>query len=75
MRRSPRVIPNIDQIEVVNEPLHDPPRGPDGNGNYIEALGGNGVDRDWDWIINVVPAGAPVLPECRADPERLQHHQ
>jgi len=41
--------PDIDQIEVVNEPLHDPPRGPT-NGNYIEALGGNGTT-GWDWVI------------------------
>ena len=33
--------PNMDMIEVVNEPLHDPPAG-EGNGNYIEALGGAG---------------------------------
>ena len=37
-----REFPDIEQIEVVNEPLHDPPRGAT-NGNYIEALGGNGV--------------------------------
>lgn len=41
--------PDIDLIEVVNEPLHAAPRG-DGKGNYIEALGGNGTT-GWDWIV------------------------
>ena len=43
--------PEIDQIEVVNEPLHDPPnRAGDRGGNYAEALGGDG-ETGWDWII------------------------
>jgi endo-1,4-beta-xylanase len=43
--------PDVDQIEVVNEPLHDPPnQAGNGGGNYIQALGGNGVT-GWDWII------------------------
>ena len=43
--------PDIDQIEVVNEPLHDPPSSPgNGGGNYAEALGGAGAT-GWDWII------------------------
>ncbi len=37
-----REFPDLRAVEVVNEPLHDPPRGP-GNGNYLEALGGNGT--------------------------------
>jgi endo-1,4-beta-xylanase len=41
--------PDIDFIDVVNEPLHDPPAGP-GNGNYIAALGGSGAT-GWDWVI------------------------
>lgn len=41
--------PDIDYIEVVNEPLHDPPSGA-GNGNYMNALGGSGTT-GWDWII------------------------
>nr|WKN34062.1 endo-1,4-beta-xylanase [Tunicatimonas sp. TK19036] len=36
--------PDIDFIEVVNEPLHQPP-------SYIEALGGSG-ETGWDWILN-----------------------
>lgn len=43
--------PDIDQIEVVNEPLHDPPTSPgNGGGNYAEALGGAGAT-GWDWIV------------------------
>ncbi len=36
--------PNIDMIDVVNEPLHTPPP-------YAAALGGNGTT-GWDWVIN-----------------------
>lgn len=41
--------PGIHQVEVVNEPLHDPPDDPE-DGGYIGALGGSGVT-GWDWII------------------------
>jgi len=54
--------PEIDQIEVVNEPLHDPPRGPS-NGNYIEALGGNGVT-GWDWIIKSFELAREFFPNA-----------
>jgi endo-1,4-beta-xylanase len=54
--------PDIDQIEVVNEPLHDPPRGPT-NGNYIEALGGNGVT-GWDWIITSFQLARQYFPNA-----------
>jgi endo-1,4-beta-xylanase len=41
--------PGIDFVEVVNEPLNDPPSKDDeGGGNYIDALGGSGASgRDW----------------------------
>jgi endo-1,4-beta-xylanase len=43
--------PDADFVEVVNEPLHDPPSKDDkGGGNYIEALGGAGAT-GWDWIL------------------------
>jgi endo-1,4-beta-xylanase len=46
--------PDIDFLEVVNEPLHDPPRKRNendmGSGNYIEALGGDGAT-GWDWVL------------------------
>ena len=32
-----REFPDLDQIDVVNEPLRDPPDGP-GKGNYLDAL-------------------------------------
>jgi endo-1,4-beta-xylanase len=35
--------PNVDLIDVVNEPLHAPP-------SYIDALGGAGTT-GWDWVI------------------------
>ncbi|MDF3019602.1 MAG: xynB 3 [Steroidobacteraceae bacterium] len=53
--------PDIDQIEVVNEPLHDPPRGAT-NGNYIEALGGNGTT-GWDWVITSFQLARQYFPK------------
>ncbi|MGD2035210.1 MAG: endo-1,4-beta-xylanase [Bacteroidales bacterium] len=41
--------PGIDQVEVVNEPLHQPPDTLH-EGGYIGALGGSGVT-GWDWIL------------------------
>ncbi len=41
--------PGIDQVEVVNEPLHQPPDDSH-EGGYIGALGGSGVT-GWDWVI------------------------
>lgn len=43
--------PEIDFVEVVNEPLHDPPgKDDEGGGSYIEALGGDG-ETGWDWVL------------------------
>lgn len=43
--------PDLDFVEVVNEPLHDPPSTDDeGGGHYIGALGGSGAT-GWDWIV------------------------
>lgn len=43
--------PDADFVEVVNEPLHDPPSKDDeGGGSYLEALGGAGAS-GWDWIL------------------------
>ena len=55
--------PDLEQIEVVNEPLHDPPRGT-GNGNYIEALGGDGAT-GWDWIINAFALARQYFPNAK----------
>jgi endo-1,4-beta-xylanase len=43
--------PKLAFVEVVNEPLHDPPNQDDeGGGHYIEALGGSGAT-GWDWVL------------------------
>lgn len=55
--------PDLDYVEVVNEPLHDPPScdhaGNKGSncadsGDYLKALGGyNDTDgTGWDWVLN-----------------------
>jgi len=41
--------PNIDYVEVVNEPTNDPPDGAE-DGGYINALGGSGTT-GWNWVI------------------------
>ena len=55
--------PDIDFIDVVNEPLHDPPAAP-GNGNYIEALGGTGAT-GWDWIIESFRLARQYFPNAQ----------
>ncbi len=44
--------PGINMIDVVNEPLHDPPddRNDPDDGGYIDALGGTGTT-GWDWVL------------------------
>ena len=42
--------PQMDFIDVVNEPLRAPPDGRNGTANYIRALGGSGAT-GWDWIV------------------------
>ena len=61
-----REFPNLDQIDVVNEPLHAPPRGA-GNGNYIDALGGdNGLyGTGWDWIIRAFELARQYFPNAQ----------
>ncbi len=58
--------PDIDYLEVVNEPLpgHNPP---DGGGSppradYKEALGGDG-DTGWDWVIKAFQMARDIFPE------------
>jgi endo-1,4-beta-xylanase len=53
--------PDIDYLEVVNEPLHDPPDDAE-DGGYIEALGGSG-DTGWDWIITSFEMAREIFPE------------
>jgi GH35 family endo-1,4-beta-xylanase len=65
--------PDLEQIEVVNEPLHDPPLAPantppgqscGGCGNYYEALGGAGAT-GWDWIINAFALAREYFPNAK----------
>jgi endo-1,4-beta-xylanase len=57
--------PGIDFVEVVNEPIHDPPdRRREGGGNYIEALGGAGAT-GWDWVINAFRMARVAFPDSK----------
>jgi endo-1,4-beta-xylanase len=57
--------PDIDFIDVVNEPLHDPPNAPgNGGGNYIEALGGGGAS-GWEWILNAFRMARAKFPHAK----------
>lgn len=65
--------PDLEQIEVVNEPLHDPPQTPantppgqscGGCGNYYDALGGAGAT-GWDWIINAFTLARQHFPNAK----------
>ncbi|HEU4600421.1 MAG TPA: endo-1,4-beta-xylanase [Steroidobacteraceae bacterium] len=57
--------PDIDQIDVVNEPLHDPPCSPGGGGgNYCQALGGPGVT-GWDWVIKAFELARHYFPNSQ----------
>ena len=55
--------PDIDYLEVVNEPLpgHNPPDGTNGRANYKEALGGDG-DTGWDWVLNAFRMARDIFP-------------
>lgn len=56
--------PDIDIVEVVNEPLHDPPDADDdGGGNYIDALGGSGSS-GWDWVIKSFDLARTYFPNA-----------
>lgn|GEM_PF-421736 len=56
--------PDIDYLQVVNEPLdgHNPPDGTEGRANYKEALGGNGAT-GWDWVINAFKLAREIFPD------------
>jgi len=64
--------PNIDQIDVVNEALHDPPdktsagntTAGGGSGGYMEALGGAGAT-GYDWIINAFTLARQYFPNSK----------
>jgi len=48
--------PEMDMIDVVNEPLHAPP-------SYREALGGDGKT-GWDWVIKSFELARTYLPDA-----------
>lgn len=57
--------PDLDQIEVVNEPLNDPPSKPgEGGGNYLEALGGTGQS-GWDWVLGSFRLARAHFPRAK----------
>ncbi|GAB5519816.1 MAG: hypothetical protein RhofKO_20670 [Rhodothermales bacterium] len=57
--------PDIDYVEVVNEPLHDPPnQAGNGGGNYINALGGTG-STGWDWVLTSFRMARNVFPNAK----------
>jgi endo-1,4-beta-xylanase len=55
--------PDIDFIDVVNEPLHNQPVGA-GHGNYLEALGGSGAS-GWDWVLNSFRMARAKFPHAK----------
>ncbi len=55
--------PDIDFIDVVNEPLHDPPDGPT-DGNYINALGGTGAS-GWEWVLQSFRLARQYFPHAK----------
>ncbi len=66
--------PGLDIVEVVNEPLHDPPcTRENGGGGYCDALGGRGTaeeqakdpDRQWLWIVNAFKLARQYFPNAK----------
>jgi len=59
--------PDLDYIEVVNEPLHAPPNGETiafsttAAANYADALGGAGTS-GWDWVIEAFKLARQYFP-------------
>jgi endo-1,4-beta-xylanase len=53
--------PKMDMIDVVNEPIHNPPDGNGGHANYIKALGGAG-STGWDWVIWAFTKAREYMP-------------
>jgi endo-1,4-beta-xylanase len=58
--------PEMDIVEVVNEPLagHNQPDGAGGRANYKNALGGNG-ETGWDWVIKAFTLARKYLPHAK----------
>ncbi len=56
--------PNIDMVDVVNEPLHNPPDGQSSRANFKAALGGNGAT-GWDWVIWAFTKARAAMPNAK----------
>lgn len=57
--------PDLDYVEVVNEPLNDPPgKDDEGGGNYIAALGGAGAS-GWEWILQSYRLARQYFPRSK----------
>ncbi|WP_168194027.1 endo-1,4-beta-xylanase [Pontibacter sp. SGAir0037] len=57
--------PDCDFVEVVNEPINDPPnQAGNGGGNYMNALGGSGAT-EWDWIIKSFELARHYFPASK----------
>jgi len=57
--------PGIDVVEVVNEPINDPPNSPaSGGGNYIGALGGTG-GTGYDWVLTAFTMARQYFPDAQ----------
>ncbi|MET3653731.1 endo-1,4-beta-xylanase [Dyella japonica] len=57
--------PDLDFVEVVNEPLQHPPTGKrKDSGGYIDALGGKGAT-GWDWIVTAFRLARERFPHAK----------
>ena len=57
--------PEIDILEVVNEPINDPPNQKGkGGGNYIHALGGSG-ESGWKWVVESFSLARTYFPKAK----------
>lgn len=58
--------PEMDMIDVVNEPIasHNPPDGGNGRANYKKALGGNG-STGYDWVITAFEMARKYMPNVK----------
>ncbi|HUI29376.1 MAG TPA: endo-1,4-beta-xylanase [Candidatus Acidoferrales bacterium] len=57
-------VPKAAFVDVVNEPIHTPPNGQNGNANYIQALGGAGAT-GWDWVIWAFEKARQYFPNAK----------
>jgi len=53
--------PDIDYLQVVNEPLHAPPDGLEDHADYMDALGGTGAS-GFDWILEAFRMAKEIFP-------------